>query len=115
MGVRATARYVRISPRKVQRVAALIRGLPVREAEARLQVLPQRAARVLAKVLRSAVANAEHNAELARDDLVVTRAYADTGPSLKRLMPRARGRADVIVRRSSHVTVEVDERRAPAR
>ena len=111
----ARARYVRLSAKKAQLVLREIRGKSVAEALATLRFVPRVAARHVEKVLRAAVANAEHNAELARDDLVVTRAYADTGPSLKRLMPRARGRADIIVRRSSHVTVEVDERRAPAR
>lgn len=110
MEARAIARYVKLSPLKVRRVAQMIRGRNVREAQAMLKFTPARAARVLEKVLNSAVANAENNLELDRDDLVVARAYADQGPSMKRVQPRARGRADVIIRRSSHVTVVVAER-----
>lgn len=110
MEVKAVARYVRISPLKVRRVAEQIRGRPVDEAKALLRFMPHRAARVLEKVLKSAVANAENNLDLARDDLIVTRAYVDAGPSMRRLAPRARGRLDVVTRRSSHVTVVVGER-----
>jgi len=110
MEVKAVARYVRISPLKVRRVAEQIRGRPVDEAQALLRFMPHQAARVLEKVLKSAVANAENNLDLARDDLIVTRAYVDAGPSMRRLAPRARGRVDVVTRRSSHVTVVVGER-----
>lgn len=110
MEVKAVARYVRISPLKVRRVAEQIRGRPVDEAQAMLRFMPHRAARVLEKVLKSAVANAVNNLDLARDDLVVTRTYVDAGPSMRRLAPRARGRLDVVTRRSSHVTVVVGER-----
>ena len=75
-----------------------------------LAYMPSRTAQVVAKALKSAVANAENNLELDRDALVVARAYVDKGPSVKRLQPRARGRADVIAKRSSHVTVVVAER-----
>ncbi len=111
MEARAVARYVKMSPLKVQRVAQMIRGHNVREAQAMLKFATTRAARVLEKVLNSAVANAENNYELDRDDLVVARAYVDKGPSIKRVQARARGRADVIAKRSSHVTVIVAERR----
>jgi large subunit ribosomal protein L22 len=110
MEVKAVARYVRISPLKVRRVAEQIRGRPVDEAQALLRFMPHQAARVLEKVLKSAVANAENNLDLARDELIVTRAYVDAGPSMRRLAPRARGRVDVVTRRSSHVTVVVGER-----
>lgn len=110
MEAKAVARYVRVSPFKVQRVTELIRGRPVREAAAMLRYMPSRTAQVVAKVLKSAVANAETNLELDRADLVVARAFVDRGPSAKRLQPRARGRADVITRRSSHVTVIVAEK-----
>lgn len=110
MEAKAIARYVRVSPFKLQRVARAIRGRPVREAEALLAYMPSRTAQVVAKALKSAVANAENNLELDRHDLVVARAYVDKGPSVKRLQPRARGRADVITKRSSHVTVVVAER-----
>ncbi|MDR7465258.1 MAG: 50S ribosomal protein L22 [Armatimonadota bacterium] len=110
MEVKAVARYVRISPLKVRRVAEQIRGRPVDEAQALLRFMPHRAARVLEKVLKSAVANAQNNLDLARNDLIVTRAYVDAGPSMRRLAPRARGRVDVVTRRSSHVTVVVGEK-----
>ncbi len=110
MEAKAVARYVRVSPFKLQRVAEAIRGRPVREAQAMLAYMPSRTAQVVAKTLKSAVANAENNLELDRDALFVSRAYVDKGPSVKRMQPRARGRADVITKRSSHVTVIVAER-----
>jgi large subunit ribosomal protein L22 len=99
-----------MSPLKVRRVAQMIRGQRVSEAQAMLKFTPSRAARVLEKVLNSAVANAENNLELDRDELVVARAYVDKGPSMKRMTPRARGRADILTKRSSHVTVIVADR-----
>jgi large subunit ribosomal protein L22 len=110
MEVKATARYVSISPRKVRRALAGLRGLPVAEAAARLRAAPDRASQAVAKVLKSAVANAEANHDLDPDDLMVARAFADRAPAAKRVMPRARGRADVIAKRSSHITVVVAER-----
>lgn len=110
MEAKATARYVRISPLKARRVAREIRGRPVTEAQAVLKFLPHRAARVLEKTLKSAVANAENNLELNREHLIVTRAYVDKGPSTRRVQPRARGRMDSLVKRSSHVTVVVGEK-----
>jgi large subunit ribosomal protein L22 len=104
---KAVARYVRIAPRKVRPVVDLIRGKSVEEALAVLRFTPDRAARVVAKVVQSAAANAEHNLELPRDSLRVARAYVDHGPTMRRLQPRARGRADIIRRRSSHITVIV--------
>jgi large subunit ribosomal protein L22 len=110
MEVRATAKYVTISPLKVRRALVGLRGLPVDEAAARLRAAPGEASRVVAKVLRSAVANAENTHELDRDALIVARAYADRAPVAKRVIPRARGRADIIQKRSSHITVVVGER-----
>jgi len=110
MEARAVAKYVKMSPLKVRRVAQMIRGQRVSEAQAMLKFTPTRAARVLEKVLNSAVANAENNLELDRDELVVARAYVDKGPSMKRMQPRARGRADILTKRSSHVTVIVADR-----
>jgi large subunit ribosomal protein L22 len=107
MDVKAVARYVRISPRKVRPVVALIKGKAVDEALAVLQFTPNRAARAVAKVVKSAAANAENNLELARDTLRVARAFVDSGPSTRRMHARARGRADVIKKRSSHITVVV--------
>ncbi len=110
MEAKAIARHVRISPRKVRIITSMIAGKSVDDALATLQFTPNRAARVVAKVLKSAAANAEHNLELAHDTLLVSRAYVDSGPSTRRLQARARGRADVIKKRSSHITVIVAER-----
>ncbi len=110
MEVRAVAKYITISPRKVQRSLAGLRGLPVAEAAARLLVAPDHASRAIAKVLKSAVANAENNHELDADELIVKRTFADRGPITKRVTPRARGRADTITKRSSHITVVVGDR-----
>ncbi len=110
MEAKAIARYIRISPTKVRRVAQQIRGKPVGEAQALLRFMPHKAARVLEKTLKSAVANAENNLDLARGDLIVTGAFVDKGPTTRRLAPRARGRLDIVARRSSHVTVVVGEK-----
>lgn len=107
---RARARYVRQSPYKVRRVLDLIRGLPVEEAEATLQFTNRRAADVIAKVLTSAVANAEHNDALDRDRLYIAEAYAGEGPTMKRFRARARGRVGRIDKRSSHIVIGVAER-----
>ncbi len=110
MKVRAQAKYIRQSPYKVRRVLDLVRGLPVSEAEHILSFTQRRAAEPVAKVLRSAVANAEHNFALDADELVVAEAYADEGPTLKRYRPRARGRATRIRKRTSHITIVVADR-----
>ena len=105
---RAIAKYVHMSPTKVRRVVALIKGRPVAEALDILRFAPQAAARPLFKVVASAAANAENNLDLDRDTLVVAAAYADEGPTLKRIRPRAQGRAYRIRKRTSHITVEVE-------
>src|ERR687895_180896 len=105
---RATARYVRMTPMKVRRVVDLIRGMEAREALSVLQFAPQAAAEPVAKVLASAVANAEHNQHLDGDSLVVAVAYVDEGPTLKRFRPRAQGRAFRINKRTCHITFEVE-------
>ena len=105
---RATARYVRMTPMKVRRVVDLIRGMEAREALSVLQFAPQAASEPVAKVLASAVANAEHNQQLDADTLVVSVAYVDEGPTLKRFRPRAQGRAFRINKRTSHITIEVE-------
>ena len=110
MEAKATARYISISPLKVRRALEGLRGLPVAEADARLRVARGVTSKAVAKVLKSAVANAENNYDLAAADLIVARAYADRGPVAKRVTPRARGRADVLKKRSSHITVVVGER-----
>ena len=116
---RAVARYVRMSPMKARRVVDLIRGLPVAEAAAVLQFAPQAASEPVGKVLASAVANAQHMAQLRNErldveDLVVSQAYVDEGPTLKRFRPRAQGRAYRIRKRTSHITVVVESRPAAA-
>jgi len=103
----AKAKHLRISARKVRPVADLIRGRRVKEAYAILRAVPQRSTRMIGKVLKSAVANAEHNYSMATEDLVVARICVDEGPTMKRMFPRAQGRADVHRRRTSHITVVV--------
>jgi len=118
---KATAKFVRLSSRKAGLVLEQIRGKPVGEALAILEYTPRAAARLIAKVLRSAVANAEHNHQVRNlDSLRVVEAVADGGPSLKRVQPRAMGRAFFIRHRTSHLTVAVSDeingmRRPPAR
>lgn len=109
MEAKAIARHVRISPTKVRQVVDLIRGKSVAEAVAILKFTPKAASRVVLKVVRSAAANAETNLELDQDRLYVARAYVDQGPTQKRIIPRARGRADRIRKRTSHITVVVAE------
>ncbi|MGH3785352.1 MAG: 50S ribosomal protein L22 [Pseudonocardiaceae bacterium] len=111
----ARARYIRVTPMKARRVVELIRGRGAREALAMLAFAPQAASDSVSKVLASAMANAENNLELDPDTLVVSRAFVDEGPTLKRFRPRAQGRAYRIRKRTSHITVEVEavlERRA---
>lgn len=110
MEARAVARYLLISPRKARLVTRVIQGKPVGEALAMLRFTPKRAARIVEKVVKSAAANAENNHDMNRDELVIASAYVDEGPSLKRIMPRARGRADRYQKRMSHITVVVRER-----
>jgi large subunit ribosomal protein L22 len=109
--VNATAKYVRVSPRKAGDVTAMIRGKKVAEAKAILALSPRGAAKLVGKVLASAVANAENNNNLDADDLYVVTAYADPGPTIKRFTPRAMGRASRIRKRTSHITVCVDEKK----
>ena len=106
---RAIARYVRISSRKVRIVIDLIRGKSVREAEAILRYTPNAATEPVLKLLKSAVANAENNLELNRDDLYVAEVYANQGPTLMRYRPRAHGRASRIRKRTSHITIVLDQ------
>jgi large subunit ribosomal protein L22 len=106
---RATARFVRVTPMKARRVVDLVRYLPTDEALALLRFAPQSASEPVAKVVASAVANAEHNLRLDPAALVVSAAYVDEGPTLKRIRPRAQGRAFRINKRTSHITIEVSE------
>jgi large subunit ribosomal protein L22 len=105
--VKAIARYIRISPFKVRRVLDQIRGRSYREALIILEFMPYRACEPVLKVLRSAAANAEHNQGLDRAELVITQAFADKGPVLKRFQPRAQGRAYQIRKPTCHITVAV--------
>ncbi|MGH2353780.1 MAG: 50S ribosomal protein L22 [Chloroflexota bacterium] len=110
MQVRASARSVHMSPRKAQLVLETIRGQPANEALAILQFLPQAAARVVWKVVRSAMANAENNYSLDPDELYVVSATADQGPTIgRRYYYKARGQAGIIKRRTTHITVVVDD------
>ncbi len=108
MAYRASHRFARISPRKVRPLANLIRGRRADEALALLRYQPQRGARMLEKVLRSAIANAEYQNERNLRQLVVVDARVDQGPMLKRIQPRARGMAYLIRRRMSHIHIAVD-------
>ena len=105
--VKAIARYIRISPYKVRRVLDQIRGRSYREALIILEFMPYRACEPVLKLLRSAAANAEHNAGLDLTNLVITQAYANQGPVLKRFQPRAQGRAYQISKPTCHITVAV--------
>lgn len=105
MDVVAKLRYLRVTPRKVRLVIDAIRGKSVAEADAMLSVIPKHASLPLRKLLASAVANAEHNFQLKKEDLMIKSIVADEGPKLKRFRPRAFGRAAEILKRSSHVTV----------
>lgn len=108
---KAIARTVRIAPRKVRLVVDLIRGKQVGEAVAILRHTPKAAPPVVEKVLKSAVANAEHNYDLDINSLVVSEVFVDEGPTLKRFRPRAQGRASAINKRTSHITLVVSEKK----
>ncbi|MGO0058751.1 50S ribosomal protein L22 [Brevibacillus fluminis] len=110
MESKAIARYIRIAPRKVRLVVDLIRGKQVGEALAILKHTPKAASPVVEKVLKSAIANAEHNYEMDVNSLVVGQVFVDQGPTLKRFRPRAMGRASRIHKRTSHVTVVLKEK-----
>ena len=107
-GARAVARHVRLSASKARRVVNLVRGLPAKEALTVLQFAPQAASEPVYKVLASAIANAENNERLDPDALLVSAAYVDEGPTLKRFRPRAQGRAYRIRKRTSHITIAVE-------
>ena len=110
MEAKAYLKYARISPRKVQIVLDLIRGKDVATAMGILKNKPRAASELLIKLLGSAVANAEHNFHMDPSKLYVSECYANAGPTLKRIMPRAKGSADRIFKRTSHVTIVVKER-----
>ncbi len=110
MEARAKARYVRVTPRKARRVVDLIRGLPADQAQATLTFAPQSASDPVGKVLASAIANAGQLSHLDASSLVVSKAWVDEGPTLKRFRPRAQGRGYRINKRTSHITVVVSDR-----
>ena len=105
----AIARYIRISSRKIKVVIDLIRGKSVNEALAILEFTPKAASEPVLKLLKSAIANAENNLDISRDTLFVAEVYANQGPTLKRFRPRAQGRASRIRKRTSHITVILDQ------
>ena len=109
MEVKATARYIRISPQKIRLIMDEVRGRKVEEALRRLSFSPQKGARLLKKLVDSAVANAEANKEVDVDTLFIKKIFADDGPTLKRFRPRAMGRATRITKRMCHLTVILDE------
>lgn len=115
MEAKAIARHIRIAPRKIRIVADLVRGKNIGEAFAILKFTPKVGADVVEKVMRSAIANAEHNFDMNVDNLYVSEIFVDQGPTLKgptlkRIHPRSRGQAFKILKRTSHVTVVVKER-----
>jgi len=109
MEVRAVSKYVRISPQKVRKVVGDIKGKPVETGLQKLKFMPQKAANILEKVIRSAVANADAHADIDIDLLVIRNITADQGPTLKRWKARARGRGTRVLKRTSHITVILAE------
>ena len=108
--VKATAKYIRIAPRKVRIVMNLVRGKSVNDALAILKFTPKVGADAVEKVLRCAIANAENNFDMAVDRLFISSAFVDQGPTLKRIHPRSRGQAFKILKHTSHITVAVNEK-----
>lgn len=115
MEVRSIYKYARISSQKARQVTRAITGMPVSQALSVLDFTPKKAAFLVGKVLRSAVANAENNHELDADELVVRSAVATPGPALKRITPRARGSASPIKKRMTHITVVLGEKKEEAK
>ncbi len=109
MEAKALARQIRISPQKARLIADLVRGKDVAEAINTLRFMPKKGARIMRKVIESALANASQNESIDVDTLYVKTVFIDGGPMLKRIMPRAQGRANRILKRTSHITVVLDE------
>lgn len=109
----ATAKLtmLRVTPQKARLVADLVRGKDVAEAEAILQFTPKRSARPMLKLLQSAKANAVNNHDMFEDDLFISKIMIDEGPTMKRFLPRARGRADLLRKRTCHINITLEERR----
>jgi large subunit ribosomal protein L22 len=110
MEVKATAKFIRRSPRKIRLVMDAVRGKRVDEAVAILRFMPQGGSREILNVVKSAAANAENNFQMAPEDLFIKRIFADEGPTVKRFRARSRGMAAPILKRTSHITVIVEER-----
>jgi large subunit ribosomal protein L22 len=110
MEAKAIARYLRVSPFKARQVADLVRGKDVREAIGILKYTNKKSSPLISKVVKSAIANAEHNYDMDSDDLYISEILVNEGPTLKRMRPRAYGRADVRRHRTSHITVVLRER-----
>lgn len=110
MEAKAIARHVRISPTKVRKVTEVVKGKPVEEALNLLEFMPQHSAKVVTKVIRSAVSNADQDPGLDVDSLWVSNIFVNEGPMMKRFRPRAMGRATRILKRTSHITVTLAER-----
>lgn len=109
MESKATLRYARISPRKVRRVTDVIKGQKAGDAMINLGLLPHRGGKIVSKILKSAMANAEQKKVADPESMKVSKVFVDQGPSMKRMMPRAMGRADIIRKRTSHITVILEE------
>ena len=109
MEVAAKLRFARVSPQKARLVADQLRGLPVEQALQQLSFSRKKVAHTIKKLLESAISNAEHNEGADIDELKVSKIFVDEGPRQKRVSPRARGRADVIVKRMSHITIMVSD------
>lgn len=109
MEAKAVARYIRISPQKARLVADVVRGREVEEAINTLRFMPKKGAEILRKVIESALANASQNSAIDVDTLYVKSVFIDGGPTLKRIRPRAMGRANRILKRTSHITVVLEE------
>jgi large subunit ribosomal protein L22 len=109
MEVKAVAKYMRISPNKVRQLVGAVKGKPVEKALDMLKFMPQKAAGIVEKVVRSAVANADQNPDIDVDLLVIRNVIVDQGPTLKRFKARARGRGSRILKRTAHITVVLAE------
>ncbi len=109
MEAKAVGKYIRVSPQKARLVADVIRGMGVDQAVTTLRFMPQKSAGILRKVIESAIANATQDDQIDVDNLYVKTILIDGGPSLKRIRPRAMGRATGIIKRTSHITVILDE------
>ncbi|MBI4682314.1 MAG: 50S ribosomal protein L22 [Nitrospirae bacterium] len=109
METRAKLRYARITPRKVRRVTDLIKGKRAGDAMINLQFLPHKGGQIVSKILKSAMANAEQKKVADPESMKVSRVFVDQGPAMKRMTPRSMGRADIIKKRTCHITLVLEE------